>query len=52
LGQIPANGTYSWLLKGYRKNEVMHVLSYVIHFKPMTDTQKSYHNPPDGGVNA
>lgn len=52
LGQIPASGTYSWLLKGYRKNEVMHVLSYVIHFKPMTDTQKSYHNPPDGGVNA
>lgn len=48
----PNDGTYKWLLKGYRKGEFMNPLSYVIHYKMLTDSQKSFHNPADTGENA
>ncbi len=48
----PANGNYKWLLKGYRKGEVLHMLSYVIHYDMLSDTQKSFHSPTDTGANA
>lgn len=47
----PNTAQYKWLLKGYRKGEAMQLLSYVIHYKQLTDSQKSFHNPADTGEN-
>ena len=52
LSELPASGSYQWLIKGYRKGEILNMLSYVIHFKFITDSQKSYHFPQDSGGNS
>lgn len=48
----PNTGNYKWLLRGYRKGEKIEILSYVIHFQMLTDSQKSFHSPADTGNNA
>lgn len=52
LGETPVSGSYKWLLKGYRKGEKLNILSYVIHYKFLSDSQKSYHVPADTGLNS
>lgn len=47
----PNNGIYKWELQGYRKGESMLILSYVLHYKMLTDSQKSYHTG-DSGANS
>lgn len=48
----PNTGSYKWLLKGYRKGEAIQLLSYVIHYKMITDSQKPYQSAVDSGANA
>ncbi len=49
---LPASGTYKWVMRGYRKNEKLHLLSYVIHYKMLSDSQKPYHALTDTGGNS
>jgi hypothetical protein len=37
------NGTYQWLLKGYKKGEAIEILSYVVEYTWMTKTQQAFH---------
>lgn len=48
----PSTGSYSWLLKGYRKNESIEILSYVLYFIPASESQKPYQAATDAGTNA
>lgn len=48
----PNTGNYKWLLTGFRKGEKIQILSYVIHYKMLTDSQKHYHVPADTGQNS
>lgn len=48
----PANGDYKWLVQGYRKGEAMQLLSYVLHYKTLTDSQKHFQGASDTGRNA
>lgn len=49
MNLLPANGTYKWEMRGYRKDEKIHLLSYVIHYKMLTDSQRTYHASDTGG---
>ncbi len=49
---LPASGTYKWVMRGYRKNEIMHLLSYVIHYKMLSDSQRPFHSSTDVGGNS
>jgi hypothetical protein len=51
-GIAPNTGSYKWVLKGYRKGEAIELLSYVIHYKMATDSQKPYQKAVDSGANA
>ncbi len=39
-----------WLIKGYRKNDILNLLNYTIFYGMISDTQKSYHKS-DSGAN-
>lgn len=47
----PSSGSYKWEMSGYRKGEVLQILSYTIHYKMLTDSQKPFHSG-DRGENA
>lgn len=47
----PNPGDYRWVIRGYKKSEAIEILSYVLHYKMLTDSQKSYHTS-DTGNNA
>lgn len=51
ISNLSPNGSYKWLLKGYRKEEILNLLSYTVHFAPLT---KSHTNVAgtNTGVNA
>lgn len=51
LSQLPTAGAYQWLMKGYRKGEIMRLLNYVIHYKMLSTTQRAYHATTDSGGN-
>lgn len=51
-GIAPKSGSYKWLVKGYRKDEAFELLSYVIHYKMLSDSQKSFQGTDDTGANA
>lgn len=51
LSQSPTNGNYKWLLKGYRKNEILNILSYVIFFQTVSDAQGAF-QASDTGSNS
>jgi hypothetical protein len=38
LQNTAPNGTYKWLLKGYRKNEFFNLLSYTVHYAMLSKT--------------
>lgn len=38
----PVSGTYQWLLKGYRKGEVLNLLGYTIHYALSSKTQPTF----------
>lgn len=48
----PVSASYKWLMNGYRKGEAVQILSYVLHYKMLTDSQKPFHSPSDTGHNA
>lgn len=50
-GNAPNTGSYKWILRGFRKNEAIEILSYVIHYKMATDSQKPYQKAVDSGEN-
>lgn len=52
LSLLPVSGTYKWELKGYRKDEYMNLLSYVLHYKMLTPSQRQFHASTDTGGNA
>lgn len=50
-GAAPPNGSYKWLLSGFKKGEAFGMLSYVVHYKFATDSQRTFHVPEDSGGN-
>lgn len=52
LSLLPVSGTYKWEMRGFRKDEKLHLLSYVIHYKLLSDSQKPYFSSTDSGGNA
>lgn len=51
-GSAPVAGNYKFLVMGYRKNEVLEMLSYTVHFKMLTSSQKPFHKATDVGGNS
>lgn len=45
----PVGAGLHWMLRGKPKNEVFNLLAYVVHFQPLTDTQKSADYNESGG---
>lgn len=39
----PVTGDYQWLLKGYRKGEVLNLLGYTIHYAYLSKSQNTFH---------
>lgn len=48
---LPVTGSYKWLVQGYQKGDSLELLSYVIHYKLLTDSQKPFHSATDTGRN-
>lgn len=47
----PNPGNYKWVIRGYKKAEAIEILSYVLQYKMLTDSQKPYRTA-DSGENA
>ena len=50
-GTAPEGTNKAWILRGKPKNEIFHLLAYVIHFQMQSDTQRSF-DFGDSGANA
>ncbi len=50
-GDAPANGNYEWIIRGYPKGEVMHIMSASFLFVPLSRTQRQF-SGGDQGENA
>ena len=42
------NGSYKWVLRGYRKGEPINIISYNIFWEPISQTQFTYESGDDG----
>lgn len=47
-GQLPT-GSYKWELWGYKKGEKLNLLSYDIHWTPVSQSQMTFESGQDGG---
>lgn len=51
IDNVAPTGNYAWLVKGYKKGEVFHLLSYVLYYALLSRSQKPYF-ASEGGENA
>lgn len=47
-GNTAPTGSVKWLLKGYKKDEVINLLSYCLHVANLTSTQTTFETGDDG----
>jgi hypothetical protein len=50
--RAPVGAGQEWLLKGYPKGEILHLLSYVLYYEPLSASHRKYHGAvKEGGGN-
>lgn len=43
------NGSLKWIMRGYKKGEILNLLSYTLHWANISKTQATYESGQDGG---